>query len=247
MHSPMNFYNNKEYLISLNNVDKKYGEYQILKDISIKVSRGEFISLIGPSGCGKSTIFNIITGLTSKDSGEVIVNGNIGYMQQKDLLLPWKNIMDNVSLPLILNGVEKKVAYDKVKRYLPIVGLEGYEDKYPSQLSGGMRQRASFLRTFMTSEEIMLLDESFGSLDSITKGKMQKWLLEMKEKLNNTILFITHDIEEALFLSDRIYVLSDKPASIKKEITLDFHKGDKLDRLLSPELLILKDEIIKLL
>jgi ABC-type nitrate/sulfonate/bicarbonate transport system ATPase subunit len=165
-------------------------------------------------------------------------------MQQKDLLLPWKKVIENVILPLDIKGDNKQASRERAIKYIKLMGLEGYDDKYPYQLSGGMKQRASFLRTFLASEEIMLLDEPFGALDSITKGKMQKWLLEMKAKLNNTILFITHDIEEAVFLSDRIYVMSSKPGVIKEEIEVNFCKEDKLSRLLSQELLKLKEDII---
>lgn len=249
MHIPMNSYPNNEDLplISAESIKKSFGEIKVLKDISIKVNKGEFVTLLGPSGCGKTTIFNIITGLVREDEGKITIRGTMGYMQQKDLLLPWKTIMDNVALPLILKGVGKSTWEARVRKYLPVVGLEGYEEKYPSQLSGGMRQRASFLRTFMASEDIMLLDEAFASLDSITKENMQKWLLEMKNRLNNTILLITHDIDEAIFLSDKIYVLSQKPSTIKKEISVDFCKEDKLERLLSPQSLLLKQEILGLL
>ena len=163
MPSPMiSYHKNKQNpLIALENIEKSFGDIKVLENISIRVEKGEFVSLLGPSGCGKSTIFNIISKLIPQDSGEIYVNGTIGYMQQKDLLLPWKTIMDNVALPLTIKGIDKKARQDKVKKYLPIVGLEGYEDNYPSQLSGGMRQRASFLRTLMTSEDIMLLDEAF--------------------------------------------------------------------------------------
>ncbi|WP_042683085.1 ABC transporter ATP-binding protein [Anaerosalibacter massiliensis] len=234
-------------LITLKNIEKNFNNIKVLKNISINIEKGEFVSLIGPSGCGKSTIFNVISRLIPQDSGEIYVNGTIGYMQQKDLLLPWKTIMDNVALPLTIKGVDKKTRENKVKKYLPIIGLEGYEKNYPSQLSGGMKQRASFLRTLMASEDIMLLDEAFASLDSITKSKMQIWLLDMKSRLNNTILLITHDIDEALLLSDRIYVLSSKPTTIKKEIILDFNTANKKERILSSKTLKLKEEILKVL
>ncbi|MED4461040.1 ABC transporter ATP-binding protein [Metabacillus fastidiosus] len=237
----------KAEIISLNNINKSYNDMRILQDISLFVEYGEFVSIIGPSGSGKSTLFNIITGLTDADSGDQKISTNIGYMQQKDLLLPWKTVMDNICLPLQIKGVSTKEARQIVKQYLDMTGLRGYENKYPNQLSGGMRQRASFLRTFLTSQDTMLLDEPFGALDSITKSKMQKWLLEIKEKLNITILFITHDIEEAIFLSDRIYVLGAKPGIIKSVISLDFHKEEKTMRLVSNELLETKNEILKLL
>ncbi len=234
-------------VISLKNVGKSFGEMVVFKDISLHVNRGEIVSILGSSGSGKSTLFNIIAGLIPVDHGDVIVKGTVGYMQQKDLLLPWKTVSANVGLPLKLKGVEKEDIKKRIEEYLPLVGLEGYEDKFPFQLSGGMRQRASFLRTLMTSEEIFLLDEAFGSLDSITRGQMQKWLLEMKSELDNTVVFITHDIDEAIFLSDRIYVISKIPAEIKKEIDVDFHKDDKNKRLLSSKTLELKQEILRYL
>ncbi len=249
MHSQMNssLNNETDTLIKLENVNKSFDNAEVLKNISLTVNKGEFISILGPSGCGKSTLFNIITGLIKADNGFVSVEGNIGYMQQKDLLLPWKTILKNVVLPLDIRGEDKKVSTEKAMKYIEVMGLKGYENKFPYELSGGMKQRASFLRTFLSSEEIMLLDEPFGALDSITKGKMQKWLLEMKNTLGNTVLFITHDIEEAIFLSDRIYVLSSRPGVIKEEIAIDFGKENKLDRLLSLELLNIKNRILEIL
>lgn len=248
MHLQMNSCQNKEdNIISLENVTKSYNNEEVLKEISIYVSKGEFVSILGPSGCGKSTLFNIITGLVPQDEGNFSVKGNIGYMQQKDMLLPWKTILDNVVLPLDLKGLSRKASRDRANEYFDIMGLKGYEEKYPYELSGGMKQRASFLRTFLSSEEIMLLDEPFGALDAITKGKMQKWLLEMKNILNNTIVFITHDIEEAIFMSDRIYVMSSKPGTIQKEFFIEFFKENKHQRLVSEKLLKLKEEIISIL
>ncbi|RUS47340.1 ABC transporter ATP-binding protein [Cohnella sp. AR92] len=236
-----------ETLISLDRVSKSFGEAEVLRDVSLRVRRGEFVSILGPSGSGKSTLFNLITGLLKEDSGELSANGEIGYMQQKDLLLPWKTVMDNVTLPLRLKGTDKKLARERADALIDRVGLRGYEDRYPSQLSGGMKQRASFLRTFLASGEIMLLDEPFGALDSMTKGGMQTWLLEVQEAFGATILFITHDIEEAILLSDRIYVLSSRPGVVKDELTVGFGLGDKRERLLDPELLRMKEAIKKLL
>lgn len=207
--------------ISLENVSKYYDNIKILDNININVYEGEIVSIIGPSGCGKSTIFNIITKLINHDGGKIDVNGKFSYMHQNDLLLPYKTIIDNVSLPLILRKEKKSKAYELIKPYFSIFGLEGYEYKYPSELSGGMRQRASFMRTFINSNEIMLLDEPFGALDSITKSSMQNWLLDITKKINPTILMITHDIDEAIILSNRIYVMSNKPATITKEFVVD--------------------------
>lgn len=233
MHTQMNSYqtNNKKIIIS--NLTKKYKDKLILKDINLHVYEEEIVSIIGPSGCGKSTIFNILSNLTTYDSGNININGNFSYMYQKDLLLPYKNIIDNVSLPLILKGEKKKKSYETVKPYFSTFGLKGYEEKYPDELSGGMRQRVNFMRTFINSSDIMLLDEPFGALDSITRSSMQNWLLNIKKEIKSTILLITHDIDEAIILSDRIYILSNKPATITKEVFVDskIYNTDNLENI----------------
>lgn len=207
--------------IKIENISKSFDGDKIIDNISITVEEGELVSILGPSGCGKSTIFNIIAGLLKQDSGKVDVNGKLSYMYQKDLLLPYKTIIDNVSLPLVLRKEKKSEAREEVRQYFKVFGLEGYEDKYPKELSGGMRQRANFMRTYVNSNDIMLLDEPFGALDSITKSSMQKWLLDIRKKVKSTILLITHDIEEAILLSDRIYVISNKPSSVSMEIVVN--------------------------
>lgn len=240
----MNSCHNNKVKINLENVKKIYDKIVVLDDINIKVYEGEFVSILGPSGCGKSTIFNIIANLINYDNGKVDINGKLSYMYQKDLLLPYKTIIDNVTLPMILNKEKKNIAYEKVKEYFNIFGLEGYENKYPSELSGGMKQRANFLRTYVASNDIMLLDEPFGALDSITKSSMQKWLLEVKSKVNSTILLITHDIDEAIMMSDRIYVIEKKPSSVKKEFILDrdYYNEENIENIFK-----LKKEILELL
>lgn len=229
-HLPMNIYQKNK--LSINNICKSFDEILVVDNVSLNLKENEFVSLLGPSGSGKSTIFNIIAGLITPDEGNVIIDdenftgktGRVSYMYQKDLLLPWKKIIDNVALPLVVKGNNKKKSREMVKDYFKIFGLEGFEYKYPFQLSGGMRQRAALMRTYMFSEDIILLDEPFGGLDAITKKKMQYWLLEVLDSLKASILFITHDIDEALFLSDRIYILSDRPAKIKTEIKVDLQK-----------------------
>ncbi|WP_300276486.1 ABC transporter ATP-binding protein [Peptacetobacter sp.] len=222
----MNSYHNK---IKIENISKSFGSEKIIENISINVGEGELVSILGPSGCGKSTIFNIIAGLLTQDTGSVEINGNLSYMYQKDLLLPYKTIIDNVSLPLILRKEKKIEARKKVKEYFKVFGLEGYEEKYPKELSGGMKQRANFMRTYINSNDIMLLDEPFGALDSITKSSMQKWLLNVRKQVKSTILLITHDIEEAILLSDRIYVISNKPSSVSVEIKVDRDRVDDIE------------------
>ena len=196
---------------------------ETLLDVNVWAAPGEFVTLIGPSGCGKSTLFNIICGLLKPDAGEVCLDGEpatvrigqVGYMPQKDLLLPWRRVLDNVTLAPEIAGEDLEAARQEARALLPLFGLEGFDDAYPATLSGGMRQRAALLRTFLTHKDVMLLDEPFGALDAITRIELQDWLLEVWRHLRKTVLFITHDVEEAVFLSDRIYVLSPRPARVQ--------------------------------
>ncbi len=233
--------------IIVENISKTFGQLDTLDNISLEARNHEFIVILGPSGCGKSTLFHIISGLISPDSGAVYINGSdwtgktgrVGYMQQKDLLLPSKNILTNIAIPLLLKGEERKLAYKKVQKKLADFGLEGFEKHYPRQLSGGMRQRAALLRTFIFTKDILLLDEPFASLDAITRRKMHLWLKELWAKYNSLVMFITHDIEEALMLADRIYVLSPRPARVKAEFNLGFYPSVLEKEKLKKELLAL--------
>lgn len=214
---------------------KSYDRREIIRDISIHVNEGEIVSLLGVSGVGKTTLFNILSGLEKPDSGEVILNdkditgitGQVSYMQQKDLMMPYKTMLDNVALPLIIKGSQKKIAKEQAKEYFKAFGLEGTERQYPSQLSGGMKQRAAFLRAYLFSKEMMLLDEPFSALDTITKSNMHHWYMEMMQKVKTSTLFITHDIDEAIYLSDRIYILSGKPGQVSKEIKIEVSRPRK--------------------
>jgi len=251
----MSTYQTSKEKLRVSNIKKTFGNMDIINDISFYAKDNEFISLLGPSGSGKSTIFNIISGLLLQDAGEIIIDGEecrgklrkVSYMHQKDLLLPWKNILDNVTLPLIINGKSKREARAEVLSHFKTFGLEGFEYKYPFQLSGGMKQRAALLRTYMSSTDIMLLDEPFGALDAITRTKMHYWLIDVIKELKATIIFITHDIEEAIFLSDRIYVLSDKPATIKEEIVVDLPKNRTKDIVTSEKFNEIKKSILQTL
>ncbi len=240
----MNSYQNK---ILLKNISKSFDSMEILKDINIEVNEGELVSILGPSGSGKSTIFNILTNIIKSDRGEVNINGNISYMYQKDMMVPWKKVIDNIGMPLIFKGKSKKEAREEVKKHIEEFGLSGFEYKYPSQLSGGMKQRANFLKTYLTSNDIMLLDEPFGALDSMTRRKMQNWLLDLTKEMNSTILFITHDIEEAIFLSNKIYIISEKPAIIKGEIKVNLPKNRNEEIITSEEFINIKKEILSLM
>lgn len=199
----------------------------ILSDVSFDVEEGAFVSILGPSGCGKSTILNILAGVVTPQSGTITVDGqplrqpgeHFAYMPQEDLLLPWKTIMDNVCLYGTIHK-QKAQAREKAQALFPVFGLQGYEQAYPDELSGGMRQRAAFLRTALCHADILLLDEPFDALDVITRSDMQDWLATMRSQLGKTTLLVTHDIDEAIYLSDKILILNGRPASIKQEIVL---------------------------
>lgn len=236
----MSSYQNK---ILLRGISKSFDNMVIFKDINIEVNEGELVSIVGPSGSGKSTIFNIITNLIKFDSGEKRVNGDVSYMYQKDMMVPWKKVVDNIATPLVFKGMDKKNARKEVEKYIGTFGLNGFQNKYPNKLSGGMKQRANFLQTYLTSNDIMLLDEPFGALDSITRSNMQQWLLDIKKNMNSTILLITHDVDEAVLLSDRVYVISEKPAVIKGEVKVNLPKERGEETKLTEEFLLIKREV----
>ena len=202
----------------------RYEEEPLFKGLSFEVEAGEFVSILGPSGCGKSTVLNLLAGILTPEGGSMLVDdvpirgmsSHFAYMPQNDLLFPWKTIMQNVCLHGRLHGAEK-AAQARARELFGLFGLAGYEDAFPSDLSGGMRQRAAFLRTALCDADILLLDEPFGALDVISRGDMQDWLVSMKRHLGRTCLLVTHDIDEAIFLSDRILVLGGRPADICSE------------------------------
>jgi ABC-type nitrate/sulfonate/bicarbonate transport system ATPase subunit len=241
--------------LEVKNISKSFGDNNVLKDISIELNQGELVCLLGISGSGKTTLFNIISGLVSPDDGQVLLDGeditnrsgHISYMLQKDLLLPYRTIEDNVALPLLLKGEKKKAARNRVSPLFRQFGLEGTQKKYPSQLSGGMRQRAALLRTYMFSKDVALLDEPFSALDTLTKSAMHKWYLNVMEKIQLSTLFITHDIDEAILISDRIYLLSGSPGEIAGEIIIKEPKPRKDDFNLTTEFLEYKRKILSML
>ena len=241
--------------LEVNHISKCFDAKPILQDISITLNQGELVSLLGVSGGGKTTLFNIIAGLLPPDDGNVILNGKditnqpgqISYMMQKDLLLPYRTIEDNAALPLLLKGVNKRDARTQVSHLFAQFGLEGTQKKYPAQLSGGMRQRAALLRTYLFSQDVALLDEPFSALDTLTKRSIHQWYLDVMEKIQLTTLFITHDIDEAILLSDRIYLLSGSPGKIAAEIVIQEPKPRRDDFSLTPEFLEYKRKILSLL
>lgn len=239
-------------VLKVENVSKSFDGEEIIHEISLELKKGEIVSLLGVSGGGKTTLFNIIAGLSFPDKGSVFLNGeeitgkpgNVSYMLQKDLLLPYRTIVDNVALPLLIRGVKKSEARKRASAFFEEFGLAGTEQKYPSQLSGGMRQRAALLRTYLFSEKVALLDEPFSALDMLTKSSVHQWYLDIMEKIHLSTLFITHDIDEAILLSDRIYLLTGKPGQLTKEIVIAEPKPRKKDFHLSEEFLAYKKEII---
>ena len=204
-----------------------YDNKKLFENLDFSIKEGEFVSLLGPSGCGKSTILKLLTGVIQAETGRITVDGqpvtglseHFAYMPQNDLLFPWKTILDNVCLYGQIHGSMEEMRREASKNF-PAFGLEGYETKYPSSISGGMRQRAAFLRTALCKADILLLDEPFGALDVITRGDMQDWLISMRARLNRTVLLVTHDMDEALYLSDRILILNQAPAHITCEIEI---------------------------
>jgi putative hydroxymethylpyrimidine transport system ATP-binding protein len=249
--------NMKTPKIVLKNVAKTYVQenraLEVLADVSLEVCPGEFVSIIGPSGCGKSTLFKLITGVDGPDSGEIIIDGQkvgkkirrIGYMPQRDQLMPWKTLLENAMLPLEIQGVNRTQAEARVQELLPVFGLEGFANAYPTQLSGGMRQRGALLRTILIESDLVLLDEPFGALDAITREKMQRWLLGVWEKLERTVLFITHSVDEAVLLSDRVYVMSPRPGRIIAEEAIKLPRPREWDMITSAGFVRHKEALLK--
>lgn len=221
----------------------------------LAVGNGRFASIIGPSGCGKSTLFNIIAGLMPPTTGEVTVDGKsivckpgtVGYMLQKDLLLPWRTILDNITLGLEIRGVPRAQAVERALPLMEKYGLKGFDGHYPNELSGGMRQRAALLRTLLYDRDIMLLDEPFGALDAQTRLSMQNWLLEIWKDFGKTVLFVTHDIDEAVYLSDEIFVFSPRPGRVRAKIAVPIERPRKPEDLTTPRFMELKHHLLELL
>ncbi len=239
-------------VLKVEDVSKSFDSEKIIENISLELHEGEIVSLLGVSGGGKTTLFNIIAGLNLPDEGSVWLDGeditgkpgNVSYMLQKDLLLPYRTILDNVAMPLMIRGMKKREAREIAAPYFQEFGLEGAEKKYPVQLSGGMKQRAALLRTYLFSKKVALLDEPFSALDMLTKQAIHEWYLDVMEKIHLSTIFITHDIDEAILLSDRIYLLTGKPGQITKEIVIEEPKPRRKDFHLTEEFLQYKRDIL---
>ena len=241
--------------LETHNITMRFGDKTVIENVSIAVDQGELVSLLGVSGSGKTTLFNCISGIYQPTEGCVLLDGeditgttgHISYMLQKDLLFPYKTTEDNVALPLIIRGVPKNEARRQAAEHFDEFGLGGTEKLYPKQLSGGMRQRAALLRTYLFSDNVALLDEPFSALDTITKGRIHRWYLDVMEKIRLTTVFITHDINEAILLSDRIYIMTGAPGQIRTEINIRTPRAQRLEYDLTDEFMEYKRQIMHLL
>ena len=245
-------------MLKFDNVSFQYDveDFSIIDHLSFDVQDGEFVSVIGASGCGKSTIFRLVNKLLLPASGEILVDGEsierkrnyCGYMPQQDLLFPWRTVRENLLLPMeIRGGYSKTEMREKADAALESVGLKDWGDKMPKELSCGMRQRAAFARTVLTGSDLLLLDEPFSALDYLTRISMREWLLEQWEREKKTVLFITHDVEEAVFLSSRILVVEESPITHLRSIDVPAEYPRYRDELRKPEILALKEELIGML
>jgi ABC-type nitrate/sulfonate/bicarbonate transport system ATPase subunit len=231
------------------------GVFHALAPVTLSIPQGRFVSLIGPSGCGKSTIFNIIAGLLEPTGGRVMIDGadatgtigRVGYMLQKDLLLPWRTVLDNTILGMEVQGVPLREARARALPLLQRYGLSGFEYLYPNALSGGMRQRAALLRTLLFDTDLILLDEPFGALDAQTKLQMQEWLMQLWSDFGKTVLFVTHDVEEAIYLSDELHVMGTRPGRIIATIPIPLPRPRLRTSSLTPEFVAIKQRCLAML
>jgi ABC-type nitrate/sulfonate/bicarbonate transport system ATPase subunit len=247
-------------MLELVNAWKRFGDSPAeqtvaVSSVNLKIAKGEFVTLVGPSGCGKSTLFNMIAGVLPTDSdgslllagrpqrdGELL--GKVSFMPQRDLLFPWRTVLDNAILALEVEGVPRKEARERAAAMLPEFGLTGFANHYPHQLSGGMRQRVALMRTFLFERDLLLLDEPFGALDALTRTRMQHWLLDIWARHRRTVLFITHDIDEAIVLGDRVLVMTARPGTIKSETRVDLPRPRDPSMVTSPEFMSLKRRLL---
>ncbi|MBY3238288.1 ABC transporter ATP-binding protein [Rhizobium laguerreae] len=245
--------------LQLVNVWKRFGEGDrqtiAVRNIDLSIAPGEFVTLIGPSGCGKSTLFNMIAGLLPPDpDGSILLAGQpqmdgallgkISFMPQRDLLFPWRTVLDNATIALEIEGMSRKAARQKAEALFPDFGLQGFEKHYPHQLSGGMRQRVALMRTFLFERDLILLDEPFGALDALTRSMMQRWLLDIWARHRRTVLFITHDIDEAIFLGDKVVVMTSRPGTIRCQETISLPRPRDASILTDPVFMEIKKKLL---
>jgi putative hydroxymethylpyrimidine transport system ATP-binding protein len=220
-------------VVEVRNLSKWFDGLHVLRDVTFAVEAGVCLGLLGPSGCGKTTLLRILLGLESFEQGEILGRlDRAGYLPQGGLLFPWKTVVENVELPLCIRGVDREKRRHEVVSRLAVFGLEGFGRAYPHELSGGMQQRVGLLRTIVAGASVLVLDEPFGALDTLTRHGLQDWLAELLIGLDRTMLFVTHDIEEAVVLSDRVILLTERPATVLAVQAIDLaleQRGDRLD------------------
>jgi len=242
--------------IQLNNVAKifytKGGKVEALRDVNMEIGENQFVSIVGPSGCGKTTILKIIAGLTEPTTGEVYVRGqkvvniiqNVGMVFQSPVLLKWRTVLKNIMLPIEIKKLSEKEYLEKAHNLIELTGLKGFEDKYPNELSGGMQQRVSICRALITDPDILLMDEPFGALDALTREQLNRELINIWQYKKKTVVFVTHSVNEAVYLSDKIFVMSPRPGTVIEEINVDLPRP----RIRSdPKFIALVEKILKLL
>ncbi|BBH67253.1 ABC transporter ATP-binding protein [Actinoplanes sp. OR16] len=236
--------------LRVSRLDHSFGELAVLKSLDLSVQKGEFVSVVGPSGSGKSTLFHLIGGVHTPTAGTIEINGEkarrglIGYMPQQPALMPWRTIERNVVLAQEIAG---KPDITQAREWLGRVGLDGFARKYPHQLSGGMQQRVAFLRALLSDKELLCLDEPFSALDAMTRLEMHRWLLDIWEADRRAVLFVTHNIEEALLLSDTVYVFSHRPATVLEKVTVPFGRPRRDDVVDDPDFVKLRRRLTDLL
>jgi len=233
-------------MIAVRDLEVAFGDLRVLDGVSLDVAPREFVSVLGPSGSGKSTLFGVLAGLLAPDAGEV-ATGSVAYMPQKDLLFPWRSVLDNTTLGLEVAGMGRREARARARELFEPFGLTGFEHSRPEELSGGMRQRAALLRTVVQDREVLLLDEPFGALDSLTRTTMQEWLEEVRARFGWTVLLITHDVREAVFLSDRVVVLSPRPATVRADVVVDLPRPRSLETITDPRFAAAEAELLAVL
>ena len=238
--------------LAVEGVARAFDGRAALAPTSLALRPGEFASIVGPSGCGKSTLFNIVSGLIRPDAGRVLLDGadatgrtgTVGYMLQRDLLVPWRTVVGNITLGAALTRGVRAADREQAVAFARRYGLGDYLDHYPHALSGGMRQRVALMRTLATNHDVLLLDEPFGALDAQTRLEMQQWLLEVWAETGRTVLFVTHDVDEAIFLSDRVLVMGPRPGRIVDELAIGLPRPRALDALVDPAFIAAKQRIL---
>ena len=234
-------------VLEVRDLTKRFGDLEVLHNVGFTLGQGECLAILGPSGCGKTTLLRILLGLEAADAGSFSQSLNrAGYLPQGSLLFPWKRVIENIELPMQLQGMAREERRAAIRLRLPVFGLEGFETAYPFELSGGMQQRVALLRAVMAGARTLILDEPFGALDTVTRQRLQDWLVGAIEQLSCAMIFVTHDLEEAIVLSHRILVMSERPASILGELNPGLSAGARVDRM-SAEFLQARSTLVNLI